>query len=174
MIIAIDKTNKLREAIRRVIVEFFLKNLGFTLEDIIFVDRTEFIGDVKNGIYQTKFSAETQERMKKFARSIFTDTQFGLANQVLNIAICECQGGDFHASNYFKMGSNFELTIKLTDNFSLTNAEEYFDGLRQKIVSNELTQIIFKECNDFFEPDLQRGVDPYQTNKMNSGFHYRL
>ncbi len=46
------------------------------------------------------------------------------------------------------------------DNFNLANAQEYFDSLRQKIISDELTQIIFKECNDFFEPDLQRGVDP--------------
>ncbi len=40
------------------------------------------------------------------------------------------------------------------DNFNLKNAQEYFDGLRQKIISEELTQIIFKQYNDFFEPDL--------------------
>ena len=42
------------------------------------------------------------------------------------------------------MVSNFELTIKLTDKFNLANAQEYFDGLRKKIISDELTQIIFK------------------------------
>ena len=89
LILAVDKADKTREAIRNIIVDFF-KNLGFTDNDIIFIDRTEFISDHINGIYQTKFSAETQEAMKKFARSIFEDPQFALANQVLNIAICEC------------------------------------------------------------------------------------
>ena len=88
LIIAIDKADKTREAIRKIIVDFF-KNLKFTDDDIIFVDREEF-GEDKDGVDQTKFSAETQEAMKKFARSIFEDPQFALANQVLNIAICEC------------------------------------------------------------------------------------
>ena len=98
--------------------------------------------------------------MKKFARPIFEDTQYGLANQILNIAICECQGSKYAASNYFKLVSNFELTIQLYENFTLANAREYFDSLRQKIISEDLTQIIFKQSNDFFPTDLQRGVQP--------------
>ena len=62
----------------------------------------------------------------------------------------------------------------LTNNFTLENSKEYFDGLRQKIISEDLTQIIFKQSNEFFLTDLQRGFDPNQTNKMNSGFNYRL
>ena len=68
--------------------------------------------------------------MKKFAKLVFGDTQYGLANQILHIAICECQGNEYAASNYFVMASNVELTIKLNDNFTLSNAQEYFDGLR--------------------------------------------
>jgi hypothetical protein len=48
----------------------------------------EFVGDDPN--YQTKFSAETQNKMDEFARSMFKDPQHGFAKQVLNIALCEC------------------------------------------------------------------------------------
>ena len=48
------------------------------------------------------------------------------------------------AVNYFKMTSNFELTIRLTDNFTLANAQEYFEKLGLKIIDEDLTQIIFK------------------------------
>ena len=58
------------------------------------------------------------------------------------------------------MASNFELTIFLKDNFTLANAREYFDGLKQKIISENLTQIIFKESNSFFVTDTERGVIP--------------
>ena len=53
-----------------------------------------------------------------------------------------------------------QLTIDLTNNFTLANAREYFDGLKQKIISENLTQIIFKESNSFFVTDPQRGVEP--------------
>jgi hypothetical protein len=58
------------------------------------------------------------------------------------------------------MASNFELTIDLTANFTLANALEYFDALRQKIISEDLTQIVFKQTNEFFLPDPERGVIP--------------
>jgi hypothetical protein len=58
------------------------------------------------------------------------------------------------------MASNLELTIRLTANFTLANAREYFDALRQKIISEDLTQIFFKESNEFFLPDPERGVIP--------------
>ena len=77
-----------REATRKIVVDFFKTYFGFTDNDIIFIDRTEFVG-IK-GRESTKFSAQTKEEMKKFARSIFEDAQFGLANQILHIVFCEC------------------------------------------------------------------------------------
>ena len=61
--------------------------------------------------------------MKKFARPIFEDTKHGLGKQVLNIVILE-KGANFYASH-----SNFELTIDLTEAFTLANARDYFDSL---------------------------------------------
>ena len=159
LIYAIDKADKTREATRKFTIDFFKQELGFKDENIIFIDRSEF-GEDKDGLDSTKFSADTKEAMKKFARPIFEDTQYGLANQILNIAICECQGGKYAAFNYFTQTSNFELSIRLEDNFTLANAREYFDGLKQKIISDNLTQIIFKESNSFFVTDPQRGVEP--------------
>ena len=60
---------------------------------------------------------------KMFARPIFADTTHGLAKQVLNIAICEGY------NRYFTRYSNFELTIELREEFTLANAQEYFDFL---------------------------------------------
>ena len=77
-----------REANRKIVVDFFKKFFGFTDNDILFVDRTEF--NRQPGQESTKFSAQTKEEMKKFARSIFEDAQFGLANQILHIVFCEC------------------------------------------------------------------------------------
>ena len=33
------------------------------------------------------------------------------------------------ADDYFEFASNFDLTIKLTENFTLANARAYFDSL---------------------------------------------
>ena len=129
MIFTIDKADTTREATRKIIVDFFKKFFGFTDNDIIFVDRTEFIRDLETGIFKTQFSAQTKEEMKKFARSIFEDTQFGLANQILHIVLCECQGEEYDSLSYFKLASNVELTIMLTDAFTEANAREYFDCL---------------------------------------------
>ena len=95
--------------------------------------------------------------MRKFARLIFEDTRQGLAKQVLNIAICE--GWD--AYMYFAFVSNFELTIRLEDNFTLANARAYFDSLVQNIEAEDLTHITFKESNDFFTPDKEKGFEPF-------------
>ena len=70
--------------------------------------------------------------------------------------------------------SNFELTIKLFWAFTLANAREYFDSLALKIETEDLTQIYFKERNDFFLPDEEKGFEPHQENKHRSGFNYRL
>ena len=69
MIYTIDKADKKREPIRKIIIEFFKQELGFKDGDIIFVDRNEFIGTY--GEWSTDFSAETKEAMKYFARNLF-------------------------------------------------------------------------------------------------------
>ena len=87
LVYAIDKADQAREPIRKATIDFFKTYLGFTDDEIIFVDRTEF--EKIDGVYLTKFSDETTEKMNQLARSIFEDPQHGLAKQVLNIAICE-------------------------------------------------------------------------------------
>ena len=93
--------------------------------------------------------------MKIFAKPIFQDTKHGLAKQVLNIAITEGMTG------YFMHCSNFELTIELTKAFTETNAREYFAPLMKKIKTEGLTKINFKERNDFFLPDEEKGFRPF-------------
>ena len=89
IVYTIDIADTSREATRKVTIDFFKTYLGFTDDEIIFVDRSEFEED-KDGNDKTKFSAETTQRMNEFARSIFEDPQHGLAKQILNIALCEC------------------------------------------------------------------------------------
>ena len=88
MIYTIDKADKTREPTRQLTINFFKNELGFEDENIIIVDRNEFIGTP--GEESTKFSAETKETMKKLARLLIGDTKYGLANQILHIALCEC------------------------------------------------------------------------------------
>jgi hypothetical protein len=71
MIYCIDKADKTREQTRKVTTEFFEKVLGFKNENIIIVDRNEFFIEHKKSSYRTKFSDETKELMKIFARSVF-------------------------------------------------------------------------------------------------------
>ena len=58
LIYAIDKADKTMEATRKITTDFMIKHLGFTNDDIIFIDRTEF-GLDKDQIPFTKFSAKT-------------------------------------------------------------------------------------------------------------------
>ena len=62
----------------------------------------------------------------------------------------------------------------MTDKFTLANAGKYFECLRQKIEAEDLTQITFKEYNDFFHPDEDKGFEPYVRNKTFTSFNYRL
>ena len=89
LIYTIDKADKTRELTRKTTIDFFKNSLDFKDHNIILVDRNEF-GEDKDGNDQTKFSDETKEAMKRFARRIFGDNQFGLANQILHVALCEC------------------------------------------------------------------------------------
>ena len=88
MIYTIDKADKTREPTRQLTINFFKNELGFKDENIIIVDRNEFIGTP--GEESTKFSSETKETMKNLARLLIGDTKYGLANQILHIALCEC------------------------------------------------------------------------------------
>ena len=94
MIYVINKADKTKEQTRKVTVDFFKNKIGFTDDEIIFVDLNEF--EEHYEWIETKFNAEA---MKKFARPIFEDTQHGIAKQVLNISICECPGG-YEAAKY--------------------------------------------------------------------------
>ncbi len=51
----IDRADTSREATRKVTIDFFKTYLGFTYDEIIFVDRNEFNGTY--GLWSTKFSA---------------------------------------------------------------------------------------------------------------------
>ena len=73
MIYVINKADKKKAPIRKVTTNFFKESLGFTDDEIIFVDKSEF------RTKRTKFSATTQEAMKRFARPIFEDIKHGLA-----------------------------------------------------------------------------------------------
>ena len=60
LVYTIDKADKTKLLIRQLTVDFFKIHLGFTDNDIIFVDRNEFNLDETNGISEfKKFSAET-------------------------------------------------------------------------------------------------------------------
>ena len=120
MIYVIDKANKTNEPTRKVTTDFFKNTLGFTDNDIIFIDLSEV------GIEETKFSDATQEAMKEFARPIFEDTNHSLAKQILNIAILE---NEIDGDDYLCFRPNFELTIILTEAFTLENARDYFESL---------------------------------------------
>ena len=89
LVFAIDKADKTREATRKVTIDFFKTYLGFTEDEILFVDRTELIGSTLDNL-STNFSDETIQKMNDVARLIFNDPKHGLAKQILNIAICEC------------------------------------------------------------------------------------
>ena len=65
IIYAINKADKTKESTRKVTTDFFKEFLGFTDDEIIFVDKSEFSDGA------AKFSAATREAMKKFARPIF-------------------------------------------------------------------------------------------------------
>jgi hypothetical protein len=51
MIYTIDKADKTREPTRQLTINFFKNELGLKDQNIIIVDRNEFIGDFENGIY---------------------------------------------------------------------------------------------------------------------------
>jgi hypothetical protein len=78
LIYVINKADKTRELTRKVTTDFFKNSLGFTEDEIIFADVTEFESDEVDCL-MSKFSDETKESMEIFARKIFEDTKHGLA-----------------------------------------------------------------------------------------------
>ena len=57
------------------------------------------------------------------------------------------------------MSSNFELTIELSEAFNESTAKDYFGCLAKKISTEILSEITFKETNDFFRSDEKNGVE---------------
>ncbi len=57
LIYAIDKTDMTKENIRKLTVDFFKNELGFTDEEIIFIDGNAF--EEIDEVWQKKFNAET-------------------------------------------------------------------------------------------------------------------
>ena len=117
MIYAIDVSDRTREPIRQMTVDFFKQHLGFLEKEIIFVNRKEF-GQDQNKNKVTRFEANTQMMLNDSAKLIFADKDIHFAKQILNIAFCESQGGNFHAYNYFTVAANFELSVELTAEFT--------------------------------------------------------
>lgn len=109
-------------------------------------------------------SFKSQKFLNESAERMFGDQQTGLAKQVLNIALCECQGDNSNAYIYFSSSSNFELVVKLNPEFQEEKAKAYFDSLLNQIKSHDLTAIRFKQTNDFFQPN-ESGFEPNQLNK---------
>ena len=73
LIYAINKADKTKELTRKLTIEFFKKSLGFTDDEIIFVDVKDFYDESHTEI-RLKLSDETKKAMNKFARLIFEDT----------------------------------------------------------------------------------------------------
>jgi hypothetical protein len=134
--------DKKREASRQATINFFKSSLGFKDSEIIFIDMKEFV-KIDDYTWLTNFSEETQKKLNDFAMSIFTEKEHGLAKQILNIAISEVENIVNDASNYFSMTSNFELCIKLGEEFTEENAKKYFAKLDSKIKSEGLSEISF-------------------------------
>ena len=54
----------MRKEIRKIVIDFFKNMLGFKDDDIILIDRDEFIEE-KDFTYAPKFSTKTKEAIKK-------------------------------------------------------------------------------------------------------------
>ena len=82
--------------------------------------------------------------MNMKSMSMYTDPTVNLANQILNVAICESQGAHFKAGSFFNYASNFELIVYLKDNYKEKEAKKYLEFLENKIDKQCLTVIKFE------------------------------
>ena len=111
LIYAIDEADTSLESVRKLTKNFFIKQLDFKKDDIIIINRDEF--EQSGEEWQTKFSDKTKQDMNMTSMRMYTDPKVNLANQILNVAICETQGNNFKAANFFNQASNFELIVYL-------------------------------------------------------------
>ena len=87
MIYAIDEADTSLESVRKLTKNFFIKQLDFKEDDIITINRDEF--EQSGDEWQTKFSDKTKQDMNMTSMRMYTDPKVNLANQILNVAICE-------------------------------------------------------------------------------------
>ena len=87
MIYAIDEADTSLESVRKLTKNFFIKQLDFKKDDIITINRDEFQQSGEE--WQTKFSDKTKQDMNMTSMRMYTDPKVNLANQILNVAICE-------------------------------------------------------------------------------------
>ena len=87
MIYAIDEADTSLESVRKLTKNFFIKQLDFKKDDIITINRDEF--EQSGEEWQTKFSDKTKQDMNMTSMRMYTDPKVNLANQILNVAICE-------------------------------------------------------------------------------------
>ena len=87
MIYAIDEADTSLESVRKLTKNFFIKQLDFKEDDIITINRDEF--EQSGEEWQTKFSDKTKQDMNMTSMRMYTDPKVNLANQILNVAICE-------------------------------------------------------------------------------------
>ena len=72
---------------RKLTKNFFIKQLDFKEDDIITINRDEF--EQSGEEWQTKFRDKTKQDMNMTSMRMYTDPKVNLANQILNVAICE-------------------------------------------------------------------------------------
>jgi hypothetical protein len=87
LIYAIDEADTSLESVRKLTKNFFIKQLDFKEDDIITINRDEF--EQSGDEWQTKFSDKTKQDMNMTSMRMYTDPKVNLANQILNVAICE-------------------------------------------------------------------------------------
>jgi hypothetical protein len=87
LIYAIDEADTSLKPVRELTKNFFIKQLDFKEDDIITINRDEF--EQSGEEWQTKFSDKTKQDMNMTSMRMYTDPKVNLANQILNVAICE-------------------------------------------------------------------------------------
>ena len=87
MIYAINEADTTLKEVRKLTKNFFIKHLDFKEDDIMTINRDEFEKDGEE--WQTKFSDTTTQDMNMKSMSMYKDPKVNLANQILNVAICE-------------------------------------------------------------------------------------
>ena len=166
--------NEVMEGARKVTFEFFKSQLGFSEENFIFVDKSQF--NKENASWE--FAADVEDKLRKFVKSVFEDAQHGLSKQIIQIGFSE-QEDNFYPHFWFH-GQNFELAIHLTSKgdaeTNTANFTTYFDKLTKKIEKKKMSCVKFSMSNAFFHKDEDLGIIPDEINKQTSSlfFNYTM